>query len=148
MKSTLRLSAILLFVFYGFNMLAGPDELLGIWYNEPKTGKIEIYKSGDKYYGKIVWLKEPLDEKGKEKTDNKNPDESKHNVKVMGLLVLWDFHYDADDKNYQDGKIYDPKEGKTYKCKMSLIDHNNLDVRGYIGFSLIGRTEHWVRTTK
>lgn len=145
MKSIL-LSAALLLIPY-LSVFAGADDIIGIWFNEPKTGKIEVFRNGDKYYGRIVWLKEPLDEKGKEKVDKENPDPEKRNVKVMKLVMLRNFHYDAEDNNYQDGEIYDPKVGKTYKCKMKLLDKNNLDVRGYIGIPALGRTEHWVRTT-
>jgi len=63
-------------------------------------------------------------------------------------MILRGFKFDADDNNYADGNIYDPKNGKDYSCKMKLIDNNNLDVRGYIGISLLGRTTKWTRTTK
>jgi uncharacterized protein (DUF2147 family) len=62
----------------------------------------------------------------------------------MGMVLMKDFEYDA--KNvWDDGEIYDPKSGKTYSCKMTLIDPDRLEVRGYIGISLIGRTDNWTR---
>lgn len=143
-----KLIFVLCAVLFSAKMFAGADAILGVWYNEEKTGKVEIYKAGDKYYGKIIWLKEPLDANGKEKTDIHNEDVSKRGNKVMGLVMLRGFTYDADDNTYEDGNIYDPKNGKDYSCKMKLIDNNNLDVRGYIGISLLGRTTKWTRTTK
>lgn len=139
---------LLVSLYFSTTLFANGDDILGVWFNEEKTGKVEIYKSGNKYYGKIIWLKEPLDANGKEKTDIHNSDASKRSQKVLGLIMLRGFTYDAEDNNYVDGNIYDPKNGKDYSCKMKLIDKNNLDVRGFIGISLLGRTTKWTRTTK
>lgn len=129
-------------------MLIAQDNIVGVWYNTTKTGKVEIYKKGDVYFGKIIWLEEPLNETtGKPKVDEYNPETSKQTTPILGLIVLKNFIYDGDGK-YSEGTIYDPENGKTYKCKMSLIDKNNLDVRGYIGMPMLGRTENWTRTTK
>ncbi len=127
---------------------AGADDIMGIWYNDDKSAKVEIFKNGIKYYGRIIWLKEPLNEEGKEKIDKNNPDASKRSAKVMMLVILRNLVYDADDKNYQDGDIYDPKNGKDYSCKLTLLDYNNLDLRGFVGLPAFGRTSKWVRTTK
>ena len=124
------------------------DEIVGVWYNTAKDGKVEIYKAGEKYYGQIVWLKEPIDANtGKAKLDINNPDEDKQDVAIIGLKVLRGFEYKGDDV-WEDGKIYDPENGKTYSCKMTLRDSEHLDVRGFIGFSLLGRTANWTRTVK
>ena len=99
------------------------------------------------YYGKIVWLKEPLDEiTGEPKLDDENEDPALRSRPVMGLMLLRDFEFDGDDE-WTDGKIYDPKNGKTYSCYMEFRDDSkdNLKVRGYIGFSMIGRTTYWTR---
>lgn len=112
-----------------------------LWYNQEKTAKIKVYKAKDnKYYGKIVWLKEPA-ENGKPKVDDDNPDPAKRNQPLMGLVVLKDFKYEGDNV-YTGGTIYDPKNGKTYSCKMTLKG-DKLDVRGYVGISLLGRTAVW-----
>jgi uncharacterized protein (DUF2147 family) len=120
------------------------DDVLGIWFNEEKDAKIEIYKKNDKYHGKIIWLKEP-NKNGKPKIDDENPDADKRNRPIMGLVFMTHFVYD-DDYVWKEGTIYDPKKGKTYSCKMTLSkDKNTLNVRGFIGFSLIGRTSVWTR---
>ncbi len=115
----------------------------GLWYNDAKTAKVQITKAASgKFNGKIVWLKEPL-ENGKPRTDQLNPDEQLRKRPILGLKILSDFEKEGDDK-YVDGKIYDPKNGKTYSCKMTYKG-KTLDIRGYIGISLIGRTTVWER---
>ena len=63
---------------------------------------------------------------------------------LVGLMILSGFVFDGDD-TWEDGTIYDPREGKTYSCKMSLDGTNNLSIRGYMGISLFGRSETWTR---
>ena len=121
------------------------DAVVGVWKNGEGTGMIKITRNGDKYQGKIVWLKEPNDpETGKPKIDKNHPDESVRSRPVLGLTNTWGFVYKG--KNvWEEGKIYDPKNGNTYDCTMKLKDKNTLEVRGYIGVSLIGRTDVWTR---
>jgi len=133
-------------LFFAVNAFAeNPDAIVGDWYNEEGTSIIEIYKCGDKYCGKLSWLKNPKNEEGKDKVDSKNTDESLRSRKLMGLQILSGFIHKSENK-WDSGKIYDPKNGKTYSCKMTL-DGDRLKVRGYIGFSLIGRTTVWSRKT-
>lgn len=124
------------------------DDILGVWMNEDKDANVEIYKDGDVYNGKIVWLKDPIrEETGKPKLDKENEDESLRSRPVMGLLLLKDFVFDGDDE-WEDGEIYDPKNGKTYSCYMEFEDEddmNTLKIRGYIGISLLGRTTYWTK---
>jgi uncharacterized protein (DUF2147 family) len=118
------------------------DDILGKWINSSGEGQVEIYKKGEKYFGKLVWIKEPNDASGKPKTDQKNPNASLKSKPILGLEILKDFVFD-DDK-WTDGTIYDPKTGKTYNCNMT-IKSGQLNMRGYIGISLIGRSETWKR---
>lgn len=118
------------------------DDILGKWLNSSGEGQIEIFKKGDKYFGKLVWIKEP-NENGKPKVDAKNPNASLRSKPILGLEIVKDFVYE--DKEYVDGKVYDPKTGKTYSGKMTLEGANKLNMRGFIGISLIGRTEAWKR---
>jgi len=120
-----------------------PDFIVGEWYTAEQTSVVEIYRCSELYCGRIIWLKNPKTAEGKEKTDLNNPDESKRSKKLMGLEILSGFRY-AGENSWEKGKIYDPKNGKTYSCKMKL-EGNDLKVRGYIGFSLIGRTTVWTR---
>ena len=122
------------------------DDILGVWLNEDKDAHVDIYKEGDVYFGKIIWLEEPNEENGEPKLDDENEDESLRTRPVMGLLLLRDFVFDEDE--WEDGRVYDPKNGKDYKCYMEFPDEDDKDklkVRGYIGFSLLGRTTYWTR---
>ena len=119
------------------------DAILGQWANPNGQDHILIYKKGNKYFGKLDWIKVPNDEQGKPKTDKNNPDKALQSRPDLGLELLKDFTFDG-EKVYEDGTIYDPKSGKTYGCKMTL-DGNSLKIRGYVVFSLFGRSEVWTR---
>ncbi len=125
-------------------------DILGIWLNEDKDAHIEIFMKGDKYFGKIVWIKDPIDEEtGKPKLDKHNPDPILKKRPSLGLELLTNFVFDDDE--WEDGDIYDPKSGKTYSCYMEFPDEGNLNklkIRGYVGISLLGRTTYWTRVIK
>ena len=150
---TLLLASVLAFTsFFGANAVtsttAEGDAIIGKWLNQEGTSHIQIFKATNgsfagKFYGKIVWLKEPL-KNGKPKVDDLNPNPAKRSVPLMNLQILKDFVYDVDDKEWEDGTIYDPKNGKTYSCYMTL-EGAKLNVRGYVGVSMIGRTSVWTR---
>ena len=138
------ITVILLFTGMTLSAQTKADDIVGLWLtNGKEPAKIQVYKAGDKYFGKIVWLKNP-DKDGKPKVDSKNPDKNKQNQKIIGLLILQNFKFDEDEWN--DGKIYDPESGTTYSCNISLDGANSLKVRGYVGVSLFGRTETWTKT--
>ncbi len=128
-----------------------PDAIVGQWLNGKKTAHIEIHKSDSKYFGKIVWLKEPTyppeDKKrmaGQPKTDRENPDPALRTRPILGLVILRDFVF-AGGNRWEGGRVYDPENGKDYKCKMTLTSPDTLEVRGFVGVSLFGRTETWAR---
>ena len=134
---------VLSLVFFSYLTVQAQD-VTGKWKTiDDETGKpksiIEIYKNGNKYYGKIVKL---LTEENKDgicrtcETDYKDKN-------IIGLVILKDLVKDGD--TYDDGEIMDPKTAKTYSCYIELKEPNKLKVRGYIGFSLLGRTQYWYR---
>ena len=148
---TLGLAFLILAVMASPGMSASADDILGVWYNREKDAQIEIYKCVEKYCGKIVWLKEPNYREGTKdgipgtpKTDHHNPDLQLRKTPIIGLQIVQEFSF-AGENRWKDGKVYDPKNGKTYSGKMTLVSPNQLDLRGYIGISLIGRTTTWTR---
>ncbi|TXC85457.1 DUF2147 domain-containing protein [Luteibaculum oceani] len=124
------------------------DKLVGVWQPSEGTSYIKIDKIGNKYFGRIVWLKEPLNEQGKPKTDKNNPDESLRDTPLKGYRILKDFVYDSEEGIWKDGTIYDPKNGTTYNCKIELTEENQIEVRGYVGTAAFGRTDVWTRLVK
>ncbi len=122
-----------------------PNAIVGTWKNGEGTGMIKITRNGDKFQGQIVWLQEPNDpETGRPKLDKNHPDKSNHTRQIMGLTNMWGFKYTKAGV-WEGGKIYDPKKGSTYDCTIKMKNDNTLEVRGYIGISLIGRTDTWTR---
>ena len=143
---------LLVFLFVGvlissFSCFASdnPDAIVGVWKTGEGTAMVKIYKNGNKYQGRVVWLKEPIDpETGKPKLDKNNEDASVKSKPVLGLINIWGFEYKSESL-WEGGNIYDPKNGNTYSSTMRLINGNTLEVRGFIGVSLIGRTDTWTR---
>lgn len=148
MRTTLLLLGLLLLPLTRLQAQAPPepgDRLIGVW--EPSHGKarVKIERIGSKYYGKIVWLREPNDPAtGTPKVDKNNPDEALRTVPLRGYRLLKDFSYAGNDE-WIEGTIYDPENGSTYSCVISMKDANTLDIRGYIGVKALGRTDVWKR---
>lgn len=121
------------------------DVVKGVWVNDEKDAKVEIFKSGDKYSGKLIWMKEMYEPDGKTlKKDSKNSNETLRSRAILNLVILSNFTYD--DGRWTGGEIYDPKSGKTYKSRMKLKG-DNLEIRGYIGSPMLGKTTVWTRAS-
>ncbi len=136
-------STILFFILYSNIVLAQDKEaILGTWYNSEKSAKIQIIKNGPSFLGKIVWL-ESNGSDSKIKQDTKNPDPKLRNRPLMGLTILEDLKYE--NGTWKDGQIYDPESGKTYSSEIKLKNKDTLEVKGYLGFSWIGKTVVWTR---
>jgi uncharacterized protein (DUF2147 family) len=115
---------------------------VGLWKNDDAT--FEIFENQGKLDGKIVALREPRTPDGRDKTDIHNPDASKRVRPIIGLVFLSGFTRKSDTR-WENGTIYDPKSGNTYTSFMELEGAQKIDVRGFIGISLIGRTQVWTR---
>ena len=116
--------------------------VVGLWKNEDAT--FEIFENQGKLGGKIVALREPRTPEGKDKTDIHNPDASKRERPLIGLVFMSGFTRKSDTR-WENGTIYDPKSGNTYSCVMEADGPDKINVRGFIGISLIGRTAVWTR---
>jgi uncharacterized protein (DUF2147 family) len=143
MKNTILASILLFFSFQCFSQ-GEADAIVGVWESGNGKARIKIDKANEKFSGRIVWLREPNDEAGKPKLDKNNPEEALRSKPLLGYKMLKDFSYKG-EKTWEDGTIYDPESGSTYSCTIAMTDENTLDVRGYIGVSLFGRTDVWKR---
>ncbi|MBC5842707.1 MAG: DUF2147 domain-containing protein [Flavobacteriaceae bacterium] len=118
--------------------------VLGKWKTiDDQTGEaksiIEIYEKSGKVYGKVVEILNPA----RKKDLCQNCEGEDKGKAILNLVILKGLEKDGDE--YNGGKITDPQTGKVYKCLMTLEEKDKLKVRGYIGFSLIGRTQYWYR---
>ncbi|WP_343703822.1 DUF2147 domain-containing protein [Chitinophaga sp.] len=137
------MAMLLLSALPGLSRAQQADAVVGTWLNEEKDAKVQIYRSGNEYAGKLVWIARQFEDDGKTpRKDSKNADPKLRNRGLMGLVILTGFKYD--DGEWTGGKIYDPKSGKTYSSKMKL-DGRQLNIRGYVGVSVFGRTTVWTR---
>jgi uncharacterized protein (DUF2147 family) len=144
MKRTFVVTAVLL---WSVSAALAAESPLGRWKTiDDETNKeksvVEVYEAGGKLYGKIVELLQEKDG-GAGKLCAKCTG-SDYNMPMIGMVFLKDLKKDGDE--YTGGTIMDPNNGKTYKCKMELEEGGQkLKVRGFIGFSLLGRTQIWHR---
>ena len=120
------------------------DDVIGVWQTAGGKSNVEIMQTNGVYSGKFIYLKEPNTPKGTPKVDRNNPDPTRRTDPIIGLSLLKGFRFDG-AYEWKGGKIYDPENGKTYSCYMKLADWKTLKIRGYIGISLLGRTEAWTR---
>ncbi len=117
------------------------DQVLGTYWLPDKDGQLAVYKQDGRYFGRIS----AYDVAGQR--DEKNPDKTLQSRPIVGVNLFKDFAFDADKARWVDGTIYDAKSGKTYKCRLWFEDGDRrvLWARGFIGFSLLGRTEKFER---
>lgn len=140
----MKRTSLLLIIFAFLFLSVKAQGVLGKWYSlDPDSGEnesiIELYENDDKIFGKIVSLLKKEDQ-GKTCVECTGKDK---NQALEGLIIVRGLIKDGDE--WGDGKILDPKNGKLYKCNISLVEKDKLKLRGYIGFSLMGRDEYWYR---
>lgn len=134
---------------YAFASIAQEtDKIVGVWWNEEKTTKIEVEKKDGKYIGTIIYMIPEKYENGEAPKDDENPDPALRERSLIGLQILDGFVYNADKKEWKDGSIYDPKSGKTYDCYGWLESDDLLKLKGFVaGIRWMGKSSEWYRTT-
>ncbi len=147
---TTAVLVLLMTLTHSSNAQGKPDKIVGYYLTydddtKAEKSQVQIYKDPNgKYYGKIVWLKEP-NKNGKPKVDDKNPEAKYQNRPIIGLEILKSFTFDKSNDEWSNGTIYDPTSGKTYSCNINFKSATELKIRGYIGISLIGKTAYWTK---
>jgi uncharacterized protein (DUF2147 family) len=120
------------------------QSVIGKWKTvDDATGEaksiVEVYEKSGKVYGKIV---EILREEHKKDLCTSCPGALK-NKPILGMVIINDLKKDG--KEYNSGTILDPTNGKVYKCFIALDSPDKLKLRGFVGISLLGRTQYWTR---
>jgi len=141
MKPLLSLAFLVMACLPGI-IIADTSAVAGRWLTQEGDGWIRIALVGDSIEGSIAGA--PPGSPSKRDFDDRNPDPALRNRPLDGLAIMTGFEY-AGDGRWKNGTVYDPNNGKTYKCSITLIDDNTLKLRGYIGISLFGRTATWTR---
>lgn len=119
------------------------DKILGTWFNEENNTRIEIFKKGTQYFGKLVWSIDLYEPDGKTTLrDNNNNNQKLQDRSQENMEILLGFTYE--DGIWDDGKMYDRKSGKTYNCFMRTKE-DILEIRSYVGIPLFGRSTYWQR---
>ena len=142
MKKTITTLILAFFGLLAFSQ--NNDNIIGEWYNAEKDAVITLFEENETVSGKITWMQFPNDDNGIPKKDPLNPDEKLKSRARMGMIMMSGFTF-IKEKIWDDGELYDPKKGKTYSGMMTLKDANTIELRGYIGFSFIGRSSTWTR---
>jgi uncharacterized protein (DUF2147 family) len=116
----------------------------GLWLTQNQRSAIRIDRCGESICGKVAWIiKDGM------QTDSKNPDAALRARPMCGVPILWGFkHNPKNAKVWEDGKIYKADDGDTYKATVSVVDANTLNLRGYMGLPLFGKTQHWKRVSE
>lgn len=118
-----------------------PDLILGVWESDAKDARMEIFKRGNVYEGRLLWGNRVVESDGKtSKKDLQNPDKQLRTRNILGIVHLTGLLFDGEQ--YVEGRIYDPTSGRTYDCK-AWIEGDQLHLRGFFGFSAIGKTVTW-----
>ncbi|WP_299779122.1 DUF2147 domain-containing protein [uncultured Formosa sp.] len=125
------------------SITATGQTIIGQWetYDDKTNEKkalIEISKTNDIYSAKII--DKYIGEKNSVCTACEG---DKKNQPMIGLVIIEDIK--KDDDEYSDGTILDPESGDVYSCYLKLVNNNKLKVRGFLGVSLFGRTQYWLR---
>ena len=137
-KHALLASAMLVASSSAFAADMKAEDAAGVW-ETASGGYVQLYEEGDTWKGKIVGSKS-----GKARYDKNNPDESKRDRRLLGITVLDGLKY-AGNGEFEGGTIYDPNNGKTYNAKATQTGPDTIEARGYIGISLIGKSQTWKR---
>lgn len=123
-----------------------PDALVGKWLSSQKKNQVQIYRQGSSYFGKLIWMAEPIDPTNRQpKVDAKNPVENLRKRRLLDIPIMINFVYKGNNV-WSEGQIYNPEDGKTYGGELTLTSPNTLDVHGFIiGIPFLGKTKTWTR---
>jgi len=127
------------------------DSIVGLWEVEEGDGHIAIFRCGEKFCGSIAWLREPVypsDDKGKMPgkplVDRENPKKELRVRPLIGLRIMEGYTF-RNNNLWDEGRIYNTDNGKTYSSRIALQSRDRLELRGYVGIPLLGGSTVWKR---
>jgi uncharacterized protein (DUF2147 family) len=143
MKHLTRVTLALLLIACQFNIQAqeSSDKIVGVWLNEDKTNKIEIYKVDDTYSAKIVWIEQLENNPGLDPRDKNNPDPEKRHQSILGMEIITGLKYS--NGKWIDGKIYTPEKGIYADCEVKLPSDDQLNL--VVSKGMFSSTKTWFR---
>jgi uncharacterized protein (DUF2147 family) len=112
-------------------------ELLGEWWTEGKEGRIRFTRQRDGSFAGTTTC-------CKAEKDVHNPDPRLRSRSTLGIVLIWGLRYQREGK-YEDGYVYNPRDGETYRLDAKVLDRQTLQIRGYLGIPLLGQTQVWAR---
>jgi uncharacterized protein (DUF2147 family) len=146
MKKLIILFFLAVYALAGYAQEA--DKIVGIWWNDEKTTKIQVEKKDGKYIGTIVYMIPEKYKNGQPPKDDNNPDQALQSRSLIGLQILNGFVFNAKNNEWNTGTIYDPKSGNTYDCYAWLENNDLLKLKGFVaGIRWLGKSSEWYRTT-
>ncbi len=122
-------------------------QIVGFWLTQKGDAQVQFYSGGQikgrpSFLGRLAWLRQPNDDNGRPALDDNNPNPALRSHPILGLVII---HAVYRGGGQWEGTVYDPDNGKTYSCSIRLAGPDTMKMRGYLGFSLFGRTETWKR---
>jgi uncharacterized protein (DUF2147 family) len=115
----------------------------GKWLTEGKDAALAIGDCGGQYCGRIVWLDTSDLPRGEVLRDEKNPDPTRRSHRICGLVVLTGLTPSGPD-SWQ-GRVYNPKDGRTYRADITVLSRDALHIRAYLGLPIFGKSQTWTR---
>ena len=120
------------------------DPAHGYWLTENRKAIVQLAPCGADTCGRMVWVANPIDEAGRLKRDDKNSEAAKRARSICGLELVGGLRK-TDDGTWQDGWLYNPRSGETFSAEVRALSPSELEVRGYLGVPVLGKSQVWTR---
>lgn len=149
-----RLVVLASMVLVATSAQAQTSRVMGTWLTQSGKAHVRIAPCADPkagaLCGTVVALIDPKGPNGQAVspetvTDSHNPDPALRSRKMIGLPLIWGFKTTSDPNSFEDGKIYNGENGKTYSANISLQPDGKLRLRGFVGSPMFGETQLWTR---
>lgn len=125
---------------YAFAQVSSPNEIVGVWEAENGSLKFEIFDAGGTYAGRMIFGDRVVEADGKTfKKDTLNPDPKLRSRSLKGIVFVNNLKWDAADRRWEGGSLYDGSSGRTYSGRATLVN-GKLELRGYVGTPVLGQT--------